>query len=86
LNLADRLILARFPASAAVGIYDKAYALGAGVKFGLSPFETAWQPSCCRVSACPMPPRLLAGVITYAGGGLRFHWPRIYGAPSGESS
>jgi O-antigen/teichoic acid export membrane protein len=66
LNLADRLILVRFQPLAVVGIYDKAYALGAGVKFGLSPFETAWQPFVLSRLRVPDAPRLLAGVITYA--------------------
>ena len=66
LNLADRLILARFQPLAIVGIYDKAYALGAGVKFGLSPFETAWQPFVLSRLRLPDAPRLLASVITYA--------------------
>jgi len=66
LNLADRLILVRFQPLAVVGIYDKAYALGAGVKFGLSPFETAWQPFVLSRLRLPEAPRILAGVITYA--------------------
>ncbi len=66
LTLADRLILVRFQPLAVVGIYDKAYALGAGVKFGLSPFETAWQPFVLSRLRLPEAPRILAGVITYA--------------------
>ncbi len=66
LNLADRLILVRFQPLSVVGIYDKAYALGAGVKFGLSPFETAWQPFVLARMRMPDAPRLLARVITYA--------------------
>jgi len=66
LNLADRLILVRFQPLAVVGIYDKAYALGAGVKFGLSPFDMAWQPFVLSRLRLPDAPRLLAGVITYA--------------------
>lgn len=66
LNLADRLILVRFQPLAVVGIYDKGYALGAGVKFGLSPFETAWQPFVLSRLRLPDAPRVLAGVVTYA--------------------
>jgi O-antigen/teichoic acid export membrane protein len=66
LNLADRLILVRFQPLAVVGIYDKAYALGAGVKFGLSPFEQAWQPFVLSRLRSPDAPRILAGVVTYA--------------------
>jgi O-antigen/teichoic acid export membrane protein len=66
LNLADRLILVRFQPLSVVGVYDKAYALGAGVKFGLSPFETAWQPFVLARMRMPDAPRLLARVITYA--------------------
>jgi O-antigen/teichoic acid export membrane protein len=70
LNLADRLILVRFQPLAVVGIYDKAYALGAGVKFGLSPFEQAWQPFVLSRLRLPDAPRILAGVITYAAAGF----------------
>jgi O-antigen/teichoic acid export membrane protein len=70
LNLADRLILVRFQPLAIVGIYDKAYALGAGVKFGLSPFEQAWQPFVLSRIRLPDAPRVLANVITYATAGF----------------
>jgi len=66
LNLADRVILRHFQPLSVVGIYDKAYALGAGVKFGLSPFETAWQPFVLARMRMADAPRLLARVITYA--------------------
>jgi O-antigen/teichoic acid export membrane protein len=66
LNLADRLILVRYQPLSVVGVYDKAYALGAGVKFGLAPFETAWQPFVLSRMRLPEAPRLLARVITYA--------------------
>jgi O-antigen/teichoic acid export membrane protein len=66
LNLADRLILVRSQPLSVVGIYDKAYALGAGVKFGLSPFETAWQPFVLARMRLPEAPVLLSRVITYA--------------------
>ena len=66
LNLADRLILGRYRTMDVVGIYDKAYALGAGVKFGLSPFETAWQPFVLARMRMPDAARTLARVVTYA--------------------
>jgi O-antigen/teichoic acid export membrane protein len=70
LNLSDRLILGRFRPLAEVGVYDKAYGLGAGVKFGLSPFETAWQPFVLARMRMPDAPRTLARVITYAAAGF----------------
>lgn len=70
LNLADRLILVRFQPLSVVGVYDKAYSLGAGVKFGLSPFETAWQPFVLSRMRLPDAPRVLARVITYAAAGF----------------
>jgi O-antigen/teichoic acid export membrane protein len=70
LNLADRLILARFRPIDVVGVYDKAYAVGAGVKFGLSPFETAWQPFVLARMRLPDAPRTLARVVTYAAAGF----------------
>ncbi len=66
LNLADRILLARHRPLDVVGVYDKAYSLGAGVKFGLSPFETAWQPFVLARMRLPDAPRMLARVITYA--------------------
>jgi O-antigen/teichoic acid export membrane protein len=66
LNLADRILLARYRPLDVVGVYDKAYTLGAGVKFGLSPFETAWQPFVLARMRQPDAPRILARVITYA--------------------
>jgi O-antigen/teichoic acid export membrane protein len=66
LNLADRVILKHSQPLSVVGIYDKAYALGAGVKFGLSPFETAWQPFVLARMRMPEAPALLSRVITYA--------------------
>jgi O-antigen/teichoic acid export membrane protein len=70
LNLADRVILVRFQPLSVVGIYDKAYSLGAGVKFGLTPFETAWQPFVLKRLRTPEAPRILAGVVTYAAAGF----------------
>jgi O-antigen/teichoic acid export membrane protein len=70
LNLADRILLARRRPLDVVGVYDKAYALGAGVKFGLSPFETAWQPFVLARMRQPDAPRMLARVITYAAAGF----------------
>jgi O-antigen/teichoic acid export membrane protein len=65
LNLADRRILSRFHGLEATGFYDKAYGLGAGVKFVLSPFETAWQPFVYSHSSRPDGPRLFARLATY---------------------
>src|SRR5262249_13727826 len=70
LNLGDRLILVHFQPAAVVGIYDKAYGVGAGIKFGLSPFETAWQPFVLSRLRLPDAPRMLARVITYAAAGV----------------
>lgn len=70
LNLADRILLARYQPLDVVGVYDKAYALGAGVKFGLSPFETAWQPFVLARMRQPDAPQMLARVITYAAAGF----------------
>jgi O-antigen/teichoic acid export membrane protein len=70
LNLADRLILIRYQPLSVVGVYDKAYALGAGVKFGLAPFETAWQPFVLSRMRQPDAPQMLARVITYAAAGF----------------
>jgi hypothetical protein len=41
-----------------------------GVKFGLSPFEQAWQPFVLSRLRLPDAPRILAGVITYAAAGF----------------
>lgn len=70
LNQADRLILERFQPLAVVAIYNMAYVLGAGVKFGLNPFETAWQPFVLSRLRLPDAPRVLASVITYAAAGF----------------
>jgi O-antigen/teichoic acid export membrane protein len=66
LNLGDRKILEVFRDVATVGVYDKAYVLGAGVKFGLSAFEPAWQPFVYAQIGKPEAPRTLARVVTYA--------------------
>lgn len=70
LNLADRKILASFRDLATVGIYDKGYVLGAGVKFALSAFEPAWQPFVYGQIGQPDAPRTLARVVTYAWAGF----------------
>jgi O-antigen/teichoic acid export membrane protein len=70
LNVADRVMLNRMQGPAIAGIYDKAYVLGAGVKFGLNPFETAWQPFVLSRLRLPDAPRVLAGVVTYAAAGF----------------
>jgi O-antigen/teichoic acid export membrane protein len=66
LNLADRRILAGFTDLATVGIYDKGYVLGAGVKFALSAFEPAWQPFVYGQVGKPDAPLTLARIVTYA--------------------
>lgn len=70
LNLADRKILASFRDLGTVGIYDKGYVLGAGVKFALSAFEPAWQPFVYGQIGQPDTPRTLARVVTYAWAGF----------------
>lgn len=65
LNLADRKILASFRDLATVGVYDKGYVLGAGVKFALSAFEPAWQPFVYAQVGQPDAPRTLARIVTY---------------------
>jgi len=66
LNLGDRKVLEMFRDVATVGIYDKAYVLGAGVKFALSAFEPAWQPFVYGQVGKPDAPRTLARIVTYA--------------------
>jgi len=66
LNLADRKILAHFHGLGLVGIYDKGYGLGAGVKFALSAFEPAWQPFVFSRIGQPDAKPTLARVATYA--------------------
>jgi O-antigen/teichoic acid export membrane protein len=66
LNLADRKILAQFHGLSLVGIYDKGYGLGAGVKFALSAFEPAWQPFVFSRIGQPDARETLARVATYA--------------------
>jgi len=66
LNLADRRILSGFRGLAAAGVYDKGYALGAGVKFALSAFEPAWQPFVYAQIGKPEAPRTLARLVSYA--------------------
>ena len=65
LNLVDRPILRRYSDLGVTGIYDRAYNLGAGVKFVLTPFETAWQPFVFSQVGRPDAPRLFARVATY---------------------
>lgn len=66
LNLADRKILAGFRDLATVGVYDKGYVLGAGVKFALSAFEPAWQPFVYAQIGRGDAPATLARLATYA--------------------
>ena len=66
LNLGDRKLLEVFRDLASVGIYDKGYVLGAGVKFALSAFEPAWQPFVYGQLGKPDAPATLARVVTYA--------------------
>jgi O-antigen/teichoic acid export membrane protein len=66
LNLADRRILSHFRGLDVVGVYDKGYVLGAGVKFALSAFEPAWQPFVYAQIGRPDAPRTLARLATYA--------------------
>jgi O-antigen/teichoic acid export membrane protein len=70
LNLVDRRILSRFHGLEMTGLYDKAYSLGAGVKFVLSPFETAWQPFVYSHSSQPDGPPLFARLATYIWAGF----------------
>lgn len=70
LNLADRKILGSFRDLATVGIYDKGYVLGAGVKFALSAFEPAWQPFVYGQVGKPDAPQTLAKIATYAWAGF----------------
>jgi len=70
LNLADRKILASFRDLATVGIYDKGYVLGAGVKFAMSAFEPAWQPFVYAQVGQPDAARTLARIVTYAWAGF----------------
>jgi len=70
LNLADRRILAGFTDLATVGVYDKGYVLGAGVKFALSAFEPAWQPFVYGQIGKPDAPQGLARIATYAWAGF----------------
>ena len=65
LNLADRKILVQFHGMGPVGIYDKGYALGAGVKFLSAAFEPAWQPFLFSRVREPNAPELLGRVTTY---------------------
>jgi O-antigen/teichoic acid export membrane protein len=66
LNLGDRKLLEIFRDLASVGIYDKGYVLGAGVKFALSAFEPAWQPFVYAQIGKPDAPATLARIVTYA--------------------
>lgn len=70
LNLGDRRILAGFTDLATVGVYDKGYGLGAGVKFALSAFEPAWQPFVYGLVGRPEAPLTLARIATYAWAGF----------------
>jgi O-antigen/teichoic acid export membrane protein len=70
LNLADRRFLLGFWGDAVAGIYDKAYALGAGVKFALTPFETAWAPFIYSRARQPDGPQTFARVATYVWAGV----------------
>jgi O-antigen/teichoic acid export membrane protein len=70
LNLADRRILASFRDLATVGIYDKGYVLGAGVKFATSAFEPAWQPFIYGLVGKPDAAATLARIATYAWAGF----------------
>ncbi len=70
LNLADRRILAGFRDLATVGVYDKGYVLGAGVKFALSAFEPAWQPFVYGQIGKPDAAQTLARIATYAWAGF----------------
>jgi O-antigen/teichoic acid export membrane protein len=65
LNLADRRILGAFHGLSTTGLYDKGYALGAGVKFILSAFEPAWQPFVYSQIARREAPHVFARVATY---------------------
>ena len=70
LNLGDRKVLEMFRDLATVGIYDKAYVLGAGVKFALSAFEPAWQPFVYGQVGKPDAAQTLARIVTYAWAGF----------------
>ena len=65
LNLSDRRFLLGYLGRAVTGFYDKAYALGAGVKFVMSPFESAWQPFIYSHAEQPDGPQLFARTATY---------------------
>ncbi|MBN2370697.1 MAG: oligosaccharide flippase family protein, partial [Vicinamibacteria bacterium] len=65
LNLADRRILIAFHGLSTTGLYDKGYALGAGVKFILSAFEPAWQPFVYSQITRREAPHVFARVATY---------------------
>jgi O-antigen/teichoic acid export membrane protein len=65
LNLADRWILDLYHGKAVTGVYNQGYALGAGIKFVLSPFETAWQPFVYSHVGREDGPRVFARVATY---------------------
>jgi O-antigen/teichoic acid export membrane protein len=65
LNLADRWILDSFRGHDVTGVYDKGYVLGAGVKFVLTPFETAWQPFVYSYVGREDGPRVFARITTY---------------------
>jgi len=65
LSLADRWILRQYSSLALIGVYGKAYALGAGVKFVLSAFEPAWQPFVYAQIGTPDAPRTFARLATY---------------------
>ena len=65
LNLADRKVLAHFHGLEATGIYNQGYALGTGIKFVLTPFETAWQPFVYSHVGREDGPRVFARVATY---------------------
>ncbi len=68
LSFADRKILTLFHGLAITGLYGKAYALGAGVKFVLSAFEPAWQPFVYAQMGQPDAQRTFARLATYVWG------------------
>lgn len=70
LNLGDRKLLELFRDVATVGIYDKGYVLGAGVKFALSAFEPAWQPFVYGQLGRKDAQHTLARIVTYAWAGF----------------
>lgn len=67
-NFVDRAILNRFVPLSDVGVYDRSYTVGGGVKFASSAFEPAWGPFVYSHIGQADAPQRLARVITYAFG------------------